>query len=216
MTSTRVRERAKAGSALLGSCQGSSSSTRQISSVSARRRPRKGRSSLPRAGRMPARDRVPEPRARPSSTCSAWSSRVWPSRIASAPQLRRRGFECGMPGVPGCRLRARAGGRDVHGPDLHRGEAKLPAASAPYGQPPPRSRAAAGGPPPRRPPPQGGRPRGRGGRSRRRRRQGPANPGRRCRPRGRVPGSRPGPGRPAASSAPCRRRAPAGRAGVGR
>ena len=34
---------------------------------------------------IPARERAPEPRARPSSTVSAWSSRVWPSSTAAAP-----------------------------------------------------------------------------------------------------------------------------------
>ena len=34
---------------------------------------------------MPARARGPEPRASPSSTVSAWSSRVWPSSTATAP-----------------------------------------------------------------------------------------------------------------------------------
>ena len=33
---------------------------------------------------MPASDRPPEPRTRPSSTVSAWSSRVWPSSTAAA------------------------------------------------------------------------------------------------------------------------------------
>ena len=34
---------------------------------------------------MPASDRVPDPRARPSSTVSAWSSRVWPTSTVAAP-----------------------------------------------------------------------------------------------------------------------------------
>ena len=39
-----------------------------------------------RSRRMPARLRAPEPRVRPSSTVSAWSSRVWPSSSAVAPK----------------------------------------------------------------------------------------------------------------------------------
>ena len=44
-----------------------------------------GRRYRPRTAAMPASERAPEPRASPSSTCSAWSSRVCPSRTATAP-----------------------------------------------------------------------------------------------------------------------------------
>lgn len=37
------------------------------------------------AAAMPESERIPEPRARPSRTVSAWSSRVWPSSTAAAP-----------------------------------------------------------------------------------------------------------------------------------
>ena len=64
------------------------------SSPSAARRPRRLRPGHPEQGPAVAAaarpasrtsDRAPEPRARPSSTCSAWSSRVCPSRTAAAP-----------------------------------------------------------------------------------------------------------------------------------
>ncbi len=56
-----------------------------------------------RPARMPAIDRGPEPRPRPSSTVSAWSSRVWPSRTSTP---RRRGDERRVAGRAGRRLRA--------------------------------------------------------------------------------------------------------------
>ncbi len=212
-TSTRVRDLANDGSALLGSCQGSRPSTSQIARVSARRSPRNGRSRRSRAGRIPARERVPEPRASPSRTCSAWSSRVWPSRIAPAPassaaasraawRASRAAASGPMPveatstvlictgESPSSRSADRGGGRRRR-----------------------RNRAAAGGPPRRRRRRRGGRPRARGGRSTRRRRRAPASRALRCRPPGPVPGSPPRPARPAAFSARCRRRARAGRAG---
>ena len=52
------------------------------------REARRGRAKRSRRRGIPARDRAPEPRARPSRTCSAWSSRVWPSSTSSAPSAR--------------------------------------------------------------------------------------------------------------------------------
>ena len=48
-------------------------------------RPSSGRQQPAARAGIPASDRAPEPRARPSSTVSAWSSRVWPSSTAAAP-----------------------------------------------------------------------------------------------------------------------------------
>ena len=58
-----------------------------------------------KARRIPASDRPPDPRARPSSTVSAWSSRVWPSSTTLAPSAgpRPRSSD-GVPGLPGGRL----------------------------------------------------------------------------------------------------------------
>ena len=89
-TRVRTRERSSAGSRLCGSSNQVSPAQRQIVSVSARVRPSRGRTtaappgSVPRAG-IPARDRVPEPRASPRRTCSAWSSAVWAVRTTAAP-----------------------------------------------------------------------------------------------------------------------------------
>ena len=85
-TRSRTRTRVKAGSWLCGSSQASSPSTRHAVTVSSRRTPSSGRTKTPKAGRIPCSDRPPEPRARPSSTVSAWSSRVWPSSTCRAPR----------------------------------------------------------------------------------------------------------------------------------
>ena len=98
-TSLRRRTRVKRGSTLCGSSQKVRPCDRHAAAVSARRRPSSGRSQGGSQVRMPARDRAPEPRPRPSSTVSAWSSRVWPSRtgesgcgraVRSAPYRTRR------------------------------------------------------------------------------------------------------------------------------
>ena len=47
---------------------------------------RKGRRSRPRIGGIAARERVPDPRTRPMSTCWAWSSRLCPRRTTAAPR----------------------------------------------------------------------------------------------------------------------------------
>ena len=72
------------GSSLCGSSHGSRPSTWQAVTVSSRRTPSSGRAKTPKPGRIPCSDRPPEPRARPSSTVSAWSSRVWPSSTRRA------------------------------------------------------------------------------------------------------------------------------------
>ncbi len=54
----------------------------------------------PRRAGIPASDRAPEPRASPSSTVSAWSSRVWPSRTAAAPCRRGGVVERRVAGGP--------------------------------------------------------------------------------------------------------------------
>ena len=76
----------------------------------ARPSPSSGRRTRPAAGAIPASDRAPEPRARPSSTVSAWSSRVCASSTTSAPSSAaasagRRTGRCGRrpPGRPRCR-----------------------------------------------------------------------------------------------------------------
>jgi hypothetical protein len=199
MTSSLVRERAKAEIGVAGIVPGIKLlCTSQISSVSALRRPRNGRSSFPRAGRIPASDRVPEPRARPSSTCSAWSSSVCPRRMASAlptplpPPPVRHGAHRG-PQLRG----PKPVEATVDSADLHRVQAQVPESqrpSSPQRQP---NRAAAGGPQPPRPPSRDGRPRGLGAQSRRPQLPGPGNRGPRCRPPGRVRDSR------LRASAPC-------------
>ncbi len=83
-TRRRTRTRVKAGSALCGSSHARRPSTWQAVTVSSRRTSSSGRAKTSNPRRMPARDRPPEPRARPSSTVSAWSSRVWPSRTTAA------------------------------------------------------------------------------------------------------------------------------------
>ena len=109
-----------------GSCQGRPSPGRsgQAARTVSRRRPSSGRTNGARRAGMPASARAPEPRARPSSTCSAWSSRVWPSSTAPAPSRRRGGLEGGEPGGPGGLLgparpaaAGRAGRDDPDDPD---------------------------------------------------------------------------------------------------
>ena len=88
ITRLRTRDRVNRSSALCGSCQNSMPSARQAASVCARVRSSSGRSNGGRRRLMPAIERPPEPRASPSSTVSAWSSRVWPSSTpAAAPRL---------------------------------------------------------------------------------------------------------------------------------
>ena len=70
-----------------------------------------------RGGRAsPPATRAPEPRASPSSTVSAWSSRLWPSSTAAAPVCRATSSSAGVPGAARRGLRAaRAGpGGDGH------------------------------------------------------------------------------------------------------
>ena len=78
-TSWRRRTRVKRGSALCGSSH--TSSPAQAVRVVVRRTVSSGRSHGGSHRRMPASERAPDPRPRPRSTVSAWSSRVWPSRI---------------------------------------------------------------------------------------------------------------------------------------
>ena len=70
--------------------------------VARQRRAAVGRSGRT-ARRMPASDRPPEPRARPSSTVSAWSSRVWPSSTSAAPSCSR---SCSSTSYRACRAAA--------------------------------------------------------------------------------------------------------------
>ncbi len=72
---------------------------------------------------MPASDRPPEPRARPSRTVSAWSSRVCAEQHGHGPVLVGRRVQCRVAGRPGGRLRP-AGGADLHRADLDRVEAE--------------------------------------------------------------------------------------------
>ena len=55
----------------------------QAASVSARPSAMNGRTNNPRRRGIPESDRDPDPRANPSSTCSAWSSRVCPISTAA-------------------------------------------------------------------------------------------------------------------------------------
>ncbi len=106
-TSTRSRVRVNRRSALWGSCHGVRPNSAHAAWVSARRTPNSGRYHGGSHGRMPAIDREPEPRPSPSSTVSAWSSRVWASstgasRRASsiAPYRAVRAAASGPPAVP--------------------------------------------------------------------------------------------------------------------
>src|ERR1019366_2087471 len=83
--SLRARTRPNAGSLLCGSTHTVRPAALQAATVVALATPSKGRTYGPRRAGIPDSDRAPEPRARPSRTCSAWSSRVWPSRMATAP-----------------------------------------------------------------------------------------------------------------------------------
>ncbi len=72
---------------------------------------------------MPESERMPEPRARPRSTVSAWSSRVWPSRTAAAPwrsaaasraaYRASRAAASGPPSRPTCTATASTGSRSM-------------------------------------------------------------------------------------------------------
>src|SRR5665647_76730 len=81
----RARTRPYAGSLLCGSTHAVRPAASQAATVVVLATPRRGRTKRPRRVGIPDRDRAPEPRARPSRTCSAWSSRVWPSMTATAP-----------------------------------------------------------------------------------------------------------------------------------
>ena len=80
-TSCRSRTRVNRTSSLCGSSQTGSPSSAHAALVAARRTVSSGRSHGGSHWRMPARERAPEPRPSPRRTVSAWSSRVWPSRI---------------------------------------------------------------------------------------------------------------------------------------
>ena len=77
---------------------------RRTARVVDRRMPRSGRRRLPDAAAMPCRLAAPEPRASPSSTVSAWSSRVWPTSTATAPVSATRGIQRRVAGVARGRL----------------------------------------------------------------------------------------------------------------
>ena len=105
-TSCRNRLRRNPRSALCGSVHHVRSLAVQMRSVSVRRSPRNGRRTMPSIAGMPASERGPEPRPRPSSTVSAWSSRVWASSTASTGRdrstayLASRAAASGPPSVP--------------------------------------------------------------------------------------------------------------------
>ena len=115
-TSRRSRTRVKAGSRLCGSCHGVRPAARQAASVVSLVTPSNGRPQGRRYGRIPAIDRGPEPRARPSSTVSAWSSAVCANSTAAGPPgpptlsasrrnasyLARRAAASGPPGPDTC------------------------------------------------------------------------------------------------------------------
>ena len=63
-----------------------------------------GRRKTSNARRMPASDRPPQPRVSPSSTVSAWSSRVCPSSTTPAPKRSATSLEHGVPRLAGGRL----------------------------------------------------------------------------------------------------------------
>ena len=85
----------------------------QAARVVARRTVSSGRSHGGSHRRMPASERAPDPRPRPSSTVSAWSSRVWPSRIGLS-GCGRAAQQRGLAGAAGGRLDPTRPG-DVHG-----------------------------------------------------------------------------------------------------
>ena len=98
-------------------------------SVSDRRTSSSGRTNTSYDGRMPAIERPPLPRVRPSSTVSAWSSRVWPSSTRRAPNRLGDLLEHGVAGLAGgglgslaAALDADPGGDGLVGPERgHRG-----------------------------------------------------------------------------------------------
>ena len=100
----RTRLRVNRGSSLAGSVHQSMPSAWQAASVWARVRSSSGRRKSPQARRIPASDRPPLPRARPSSTVSAWSSRVWPSSTTLRAEALRELLEDGVAGLPRRRL----------------------------------------------------------------------------------------------------------------
>ena len=87
-TRVRTRTRVKRSSALWGSDHGSRPSTTAgglgLGAGDVEQRPAEDLEGR----RIPASERAPAPRARPSSTVSAWSSRVWPSSTAAAEKWR--------------------------------------------------------------------------------------------------------------------------------
>ena len=95
-------------------CAGRPRASGPAAAHAARRRPGAASSSgrrnvtpsITRTAGMPASPRGPPPRASASSTVSAWSSRVCPSRTVAAPQLARRRAQRLVAGLPGGRLRA--------------------------------------------------------------------------------------------------------------
>ena len=84
------------------------SSPRAAARVVVRRTSAAAAARAGRHRRMPASERAPDPRPRPSSTVSAWSSRVWPSRTGLS-ACGRAGAERGLAGAAG-------GGLDPTGP----------------------------------------------------------------------------------------------------
>ena len=72
-----------------GSLSTSSPSAAQSAWVSARRNDSSGRTTRPCRGAMPASPDAAAPRSTLSSTVSAWSSAVWPTRTTSAPTVDR-------------------------------------------------------------------------------------------------------------------------------
>ena len=120
-----------AGSSLCGSVHGASPAPARPRAVVARRSAEQRPAEQPATRRHPGqRPRAPDPRARPSSTVSAWSSRVCPSSTAAAPSRSRRRAERGVAGAPGRGLGPAAAGATVDRHDLDRVEAERRAATA--------------------------------------------------------------------------------------
>src|SRR5690606_21571949 len=89
-TSSRTRTRRNRGSVLCGSCHGLTPSSSHAAAVTDLGTSSNGLPHGGSSGRIPANDRGPDPLPSPSSTVSAWSSRVCPnSTSASSPACSR-------------------------------------------------------------------------------------------------------------------------------
>ena len=96
----------------------------------ARVRSSSGRRNASNARRMPASERPPVPRVSPSSTVSAWSSRVWPSSTVAAPKRSASSSRTAYRASRAAASRPLAVGLDVD-PDRRRSRRRRARPSAP-------------------------------------------------------------------------------------